>query len=272
MYEVLIPVDGDENRAVHQARYVAGLPNAAADVTATVLYVVPPGELDTADEVAFAEVDAAVAAAELLEEHDVSVERVVEDGSASEEIVRTAAELDSDELVVGGRKRSGVAQVLLGSTTQDVFRSTERPVTVTEAGMVFGDGRRQVLLPVDRDRDRARHQAEYVAGLPGAAEAVEATVLYVFPHQDYAGAPDHEFDEIEAAVEAAEYLEERGVAVERVATGGEVARKVLDAADEREVDGIVVGGRRRSGVQKVLMGSIAQDIVLSAERPVTLTG
>jgi nucleotide-binding universal stress UspA family protein len=111
-----------------------------------------------------------------------------------------------------------------------------------------------------------------VAGLPGAAEAVEATVLYVFPHQDYAGAPDHEFDEIEAAVEAAEYLEERGVAVERVATGGEVARKVLDAADEREVDGIVVGGRRRSGVQKVLMGSIAQDIVLSAERPVTLTG
>lgn len=272
MYRVLIPVDEEEKRAVDQARYVASLPNAAAEVTATVLYVVPPGELDTADEVAFSEVGSAVAVAELLEEHDVSVERVVEDGGVSEEIVRTVDELDSHELVMGGRKRSGVAQVLLGSTTQDVFLSTERPVTVTGTGTVFSDDRRRVLLPVDRDPERARQQAEYVAGLPDATETVEATVLYVFPHQDYAGAPDHEFEEIEAAVEAAAYLEEQGVTVERVATGGEVARTVLDAADEREVDGIVVGGRKRSGVQKVVMGSTAQDIILSAERPVTLTG
>jgi nucleotide-binding universal stress UspA family protein len=272
MYRVLLPVGRDENRALHQAEYVAGLPDAAATVTATVMYVVPPGELDRADEVAFDEVPAAVIAADELAEEGVDVERVVGDGGVAQEIVRTAEELDVDEVVMGGRKRSGVQQMLLGSTVQDVFRSTERPVTITGTGMVFTPGRRHVVLPVDADPERARNQARYVAGLPGNPEDITATVLHVFPHQDYAGAPDHEFDEVEAATAAADHLAAQGVGVERVAVGGETVRTILDTAAEREADALVVGGRKRSGVQQVLLGSTAQDIMLSAERPVTMTG
>jgi nucleotide-binding universal stress UspA family protein len=271
MYKVLIPVDDDENRALHQARYVASLPEPDT-VAATVLYVARPGDLDTAGDVDFADVESAVAAAEYLETNGIAVERRVGDGSAAEEILRVADELDSDELVMGGRKRSGVAQVLLGSTVREVFVSTDRPVTITGTEMTFESGRRRLLLPVDRNPDHARKQAAYVAGLPNAAENVEATVLYVFPHQDYKGAPSHTFEEIAAAVEAADMLEERGISVEREAIGGEVTRKILRAAEDRSADGIVMGGRKRSGVQKVLLGSIAQDVLLSADRPVTLTG
>jgi nucleotide-binding universal stress UspA family protein len=271
-YRVLIPVDRDQNRALHQAKYVAGLPDAADVVEATVMYVVPPDRLDRADEAAFEDVEAAVEAAEHLESAGVAVTRLVEDGGVSEAIVRTAGDLDSDEVVMGGRKRSGVAQVLLGGTVQDVFLSTDRAVTITGTGMVFGDGHRDLLVPVDGSTDRARQQAEYVANLPAAAETVSATVMYVFPHQDYKGAPEHSFEEVESAVEAADFLEDRGIAVERTAVGGEVVRKILDRAEADAIDGIVVGGRKRSGVQKVLLGSTAQDIMLSAERPVTLTG
>lgn len=272
MYRVLVPVDEDAHRALHQAKYAAGLPNAADEVEATVLYVVPPAELTEADEVEFSEIDSAVEAAEHLESKGVTVNRVVGDGGVSEQIIRTANELDSNELVMGGRKRSGVTRVLLGSTVLDVFLSTPRPVTITGTGMVFGDGQRHLLLPVDRDRDRARHQAEYVSQLPGAAENVTATVLYVFRHQDYTGAPPHDFEEVEAAVDTADYLEENGIAVERSGIGGEIASTILDTAEDLEADGIVMGGRKRSGVQKVLMGSTAQDILLSAGRPVTITG
>lgn len=129
-----------------------------------------------------------------------------------------------------------------------------------------------VLVPVDRNEDRALHQAKFVASLPDAPEHVEATVLYVFPHEDYAGAPPHDFDEVDAAVSAADYLAERGVAVERVAVGGEVARKILAYADDLDADQVVLGGRKRSGVAKVVMGSTTMDVLLSAERPVTLTG
>jgi nucleotide-binding universal stress UspA family protein len=57
-----------------------------------------------------------------------------------------------------------------------------------------------------------------------------------------------------------------------VAIGGEVAHEILEAAEEADIDDIVMGGRKRSGVQKVLLGSTVQDVILSAERPVTVTG
>lgn len=272
MYRTLIPVDENENRALHQAKYVARLSDSAPDVEATVLYVVPPSEMERADTVAFDTVDAAVTAAEHLEAAGITVDGRVDEGDVAAGIIDAADALDSHELVMGGRKRSGAANVLLGSTVHDVFVSTERPVTITGTGMVFGEDERHVLVPVDQGRERALNQAEFVAALPGAAENVRATVLYVFRHQDYAGAPPHEFEEIGAAVAAAEYLEEQDIPVERTTVGGEVARKILDTAADADASSIVMGGRKRTGVQKVLMGSISQDVLLSSERPVTITG
>lgn len=271
MYHVLVPVDRNRERAVGQAEYVERLAAVGEPVEATVLYVVPPDRFERSGDVAFADVDAAVAAADLLSEAGVPVDRVVGDGSVANEIVRVADDRDVDEIAAGGRKRSGVAQVLLGSTVHDLLLSADRPVTVADGGTAAGGGQRRLLLPVDRTTNRALHQASYVAGLPDPA-GIEATVLHVFPHQDYKGAPPHEFAEVDAAVQAADRLEEAGVGVERVAVGGEVARTILEAAEERDVDGIVAGGRKRSGVQKVIVGSTAMDVLLSADRPVTLTG
>jgi nucleotide-binding universal stress UspA family protein len=272
MYSVLVPVDRSEERAFHQAQYVSRLPDAPDGVEATVLYVQPPDEFSDADSVAFADIDAAVGAANLLEGEGVSVTRTVDDGGVSDQIVRSAADLEADEIVMGGRKRSGVSRVLLGSTVQDVMLSAERPVTITSETAVPSGGIRRVLVPVDADVERAHHQAAYISGLPRAAETVEATVLVVFRHQDYKGAPPHGFEEVDAAIEAADALEDEGIPVERVAIGAEVARTILDVAAERDADSIVMGGRKRSGLQEVLLGSITQDVMLSAERPVTLTG
>jgi nucleotide-binding universal stress UspA family protein len=269
-YDVLVPVDRNTDRTLGQARYVADLPAAVEEVAATVLYVVPPREFG--EQVAFDEVEAAVNAADRLESAGVTVERVVDSGDVSGVIVRAIDEYDADEIVMGGRRRSGVAKVLLGSTVHDVAVSTERPVTITgEHGVVDGEGRR-LVLPVDRNTDRALGQARYVTDLPGDPGDVRATVLHVFPHQDYRGAPPHEFDDVGAAVAVAEALEEAGVSVERRAVGGEVARTILSTARDVDADGIVTAGRDRSGVQKVLLGSVVQDLMLSAKRPVTLVG
>lgn len=271
MYNVLIPVDKDEGRAIQQARYVSRLSDAADTVEATVLYVMPPDQFSDTEEVAFEDIDAAVQVADHLEDAGVSVARTVEDGSVAEQIDRTATELDVDEIVVGGRKRSGVSRVF-GSTAQDVLLSVDRPVTITGENVVLGDGVRRVLVPVDENGERAHNQVEYLAELPGAPDSVEATVFVVFPHQDYKGAPPHEFEDVDAAVAAADHLQDEGIPVQRVGVGGEVEREILDAATEHDVDSIVMGGRKRSGLTSVLLGSTTQDVMLSAERPVTLTG
>jgi nucleotide-binding universal stress UspA family protein len=271
-YSVLVPVDTDEDRARNQARYVARFHDAPETVEATVLHVYPQWRAPDEEATAFSQIAAAVAAATTLEERGIPTMRRAEEGEVTERILRVADELDVDEVVVGGRKLSGVQRVLLGSTTRDVVRSTERPVTVTGTDVVLRDRIDRLLVPVDRDEERARHQAAYVAGLPGVTAGVEVTVFHVFEHQDYTGAPRHEFEEVGAAVAAADYLEERGVTVDRVAVGGEVSRKIVDRAEALDADGIVLGRRERSGLQSALVGSTSTDVVLSVERPVTLTG
>ncbi len=263
MYHVLIPVDTDQGRAVAQAEYVASLPTASEDVSATVLTV---GDGD------FAAVGAAVTAADKLDAAGVDTERRSETGGVTRTILDVAAERESDHLVMGGRKRSATATALLGSTVLDVFRSSDLPVTMTGTDMTGPDGARHLLLPVDSNVERARHQADFVAGLPGVPADVTATVLTVFRHQDYKGAPEHDFEEVDAAVAAAERLAEAGLTVERLGIGGEVASTILDIGEDQEATELVMGGRKRSGVQKVLLGSTVRDLLLSADRPVTVTG
>jgi nucleotide-binding universal stress UspA family protein len=51
--------------------------------------------------------------------------------------------------------------------------------------------------------------------------------------------------------------------------GADVGDQVLEVADEVSADLIVIGLRRRSPVGKLLMGSVAQRILLGAECAVT---
>jgi nucleotide-binding universal stress UspA family protein len=132
----------------------------------------------------------------------------------------------------------------------------------------------EVLLAVDKDEERANHQAQYVSSLPCADEEVRATIMFVYPaNEDYKGAPPHEFEDIDAAVAAADHLESEGIAVERETHGGDsVSHTIIDRANELDADEIVMGGRKQTGVTKLLLGSIAEDVMLSADRPVTITG
>ena len=49
---------------------------------------------------------------------------------------------------------------------------------------------------------------------------------------------------------------------------GEPVEEVLDEADRRAADYLVIGGRKRSPTGKALFGSKTQSILLTAERPV----
>lgn len=65
-------------------------------------------------------------------------------------------------------------------------------------------------------------------------------------------------------------LRARNVRVETVmlTEGKDAADELLQLADERDVDLIVIGVRRRSPVGKAFLGSDAQDILLKANCPV----
>lgn len=128
----------------------------------------------------------------------------------------------------------------------------------------------EILVPVDQDAERASHQADYVTSLPGTDD-VKATVLHVTPREESTSG-ERNFDDVDTAVTVAKRIEEAGITVDRVADGGTVTKKIVEYADDIDAAEVVLGGRKRSGVAKVLVGSVTQDVIYSTERPVVITG
>ncbi|WP_254768645.1 universal stress protein [Salinilacihabitans rarus] len=129
MYEVLVPIDGNESRALSQAETVAGFPGADASIRAILLHVFE----ENPSGASVHQIGAVRRAKSVLEERGVEVELAETSGNPPENIVRTADERDVDLLCLAGRKRTPTGKALFGSVTQDVLLSSDRPVVVCEA-------------------------------------------------------------------------------------------------------------------------------------------
>lgn len=128
-----------------------------------------------------------------------------------------------------------------------------------------------VLVPIDTDEKRVLAQAQAVKALPAASESVEVTLLHVLG--DDGRAPDA-IRELDAGERAVEYLT-GDLPVASLGTEtrrGDVAEETLAAADDHDVDVIVLGGRKRSPMGSLIFGSVSTDVLLNARRPVMITG
>lgn len=136
-YTVLLPVDRQVHRAEQAAAAVIDLPGDPPEVTAVVLHVVEPfrgtdegGMVETEDLYESGEFpDSADAATEQLEAAGITTERRQVEGDPAETILSVAQELDADNILMSGRKRSPAGKVLFGSTVQSVLLSADCPVT-----------------------------------------------------------------------------------------------------------------------------------------------
>lgn len=124
MYEVLVPIDQNESRAIAQAQAVAALPAADSEVRAILMHIFT----DNPTGASVTQVGSVRRARETLE--DAGVEYVLdeESGSPADEIVEIADERDVDAICVAGRKRSPTGKALFGSVSQNVILDTDRTV------------------------------------------------------------------------------------------------------------------------------------------------
>lgn len=122
----------------------------------------------------------------------------------------------------------------------------------------------RVLLGIDTDEQRALAQAEAVAALPAAEQAVEALVMHVFQDNPEGAS----VSQIGAVRRVVELFEEAGIDHELLEASGDPAGELIDAAQRQEVDAVCVAGRQQTPTGKVIFGSTTQSVILGTDRPV----
>ena len=139
-----------------------------------------------------------------------------------------------------------------------------------------------ILVPLDGSNPSWEALDHAAAG----ADGDRITVLHVVDPAEgiYAGAEGSYYDAqgFERALERGEELGERArdrlaedgaldrLDLETTVETGKAARTIVRYADEHEVDRIVIGSHGRSGVSRILLGSVAETVVRRAPCPVTV--
>lgn len=199
-----------------------------------------------------------------------AVECRVEAGDARRQITKAARGADAVVLCTAGR--TGLAHLLIGSIAEKVVRHA--PVPVLTFRPEAADGKslfRIILVPHDfsRHATRALRMAADLAGSEGHLVALH--VVATLPesvNRTPARLVARERKRLKQLVRRT--LRGRGgPAVEYSVLAGDPHRHIIAAA--RGADSIVMGTLGRSGLQRLLIGSVAEKVVRHSPVPVLTT-
>ena len=207
----------------------------------------------------------------------VAPEVVVDVGSVAETIDKIARDQGADLLVISTHGRSGVQRWLIGSIANAILQVSSFPVLLVppmaeeraQAPQV-----RKILVPLDGS-EFAERVLPYVRGTKGVFDA-EIILLHVpeVPEAELYGAVADLIAELRAEAErrgrtylegVASVLREEGLNVRTLVTGSDPAATILEVAEKENVDVIMYTTHGRGGVERVLLGSVAERLSRHAQ-------
>lgn len=205
------------------------------------------------------------------------VQEQVESASPPERIINYTKDEDIDLVVMGTHGRRGVNRMLFGSVTEEVVRRAPCPVLTvrTDADAVPNQSVRRVLVPVDfsdTTLSAVRHAKE-IALTYGA----EIDLLHVVEEPFYP--PTYGVDTIEfPTADVLERVEKQLANIAREDIGyehvmveartGYPPSEILDYVEENEIDLVVLATHGRTGLERVLLGSVAERVLRQSPKPV----
>lgn len=218
---------------------------------------------------------------ELLEKssgrHDVPVTPLLVRGIDPDEvIVETASTLGCDLIVMGTHGRRGLSHLFLGSVAERVVRTSPAPVLTLRAdAVVKPDGITRILVPYDfsdASADAIRHAVAWADALDGEITLLHVVEPVVYPEfYSVDILPDNLMMRLttrseEALDEAAAELLD-GRASSNLVEVGRAADTIVNLADPERFDLVVMATRGLSGLEHVLLGSVAESVLRRCRVP-----
>lgn len=208
---------------------------------------------------------------------------VLVNGAPAEAIVREAARVGADVIVIGWRGQGPLRRALAGSVSRGVVRRAPCAVLVTRRALTKLD---RVVVGMDGS-SQSRAAVEFVARLPGRGRRVTlltAVETISLPSQVHLTAAMRatarsEIDRINRSrrararkelERARTALARRGWQVELVVASGAPLRELLRQVARSRADLLVVGARGATGLDRLLLGSVANGALDRSPVPVVV--
>ena len=234
----------------------------------------PPRAYDALRAAMREEIDKEVASAKLTVSGPGREVRVaVPFARAATAIVDEARQIAADLVVVGSRGRGQLATMVLGSVAAEVIDHAPCPVLVARSPKLH-----RLLLADDGSSEAAA--ARDVVGAWPLFAGLDTRVVGVAPipaaigvgpirHEDASQAYAEAVDALRVMYQTvangdALRLTEAGLRARAEIRCGDPAREIVDAAVEDEADLIVLGSHGRTGLERLLIGSVARSVVTHA--------
>lgn len=274
--KILVAVDGSET-STHALKESF---NLAVDEKSwiTVVAVVPyyQGDLDmtgVGDLIAAmrkpAE-DALTSAKKIAEEERALIKTVLEEGETYERILDVADAENSDLIIMGRRGLRRFERALVGSVTARVIGYSQRDVLVVPLDTTIGW--KKVLVATDGSKHSAvavDHAINFAKSYGGELKILSVVDM---PAELYGEAPELVEDLVKKAADytarAAQKAEAAGVKAAVFVRETEAYQAIVNLASEQKVQTIVLGSHGRTGLRRLLMGSVTEKVIGHAPCPV----
>jgi nucleotide-binding universal stress UspA family protein len=201
-------------------------------------------------------------------------------GSPAEVIVDTAQREGAQIIVMSTHGRTGLGRWLYGSVAEQVLRLAPIPVLLVPAisNRVWPtDHPPRVLLTLDGSDAAARAIAPVTEW--ARALSAEVTLVRVQPSSGaeaaaymYEDRPAEQREAVQSLETAAAHLRHAGIHATLSTPTGHPAQCIAEVARERDVDIIAMATHGRSGVSRVVLGSVATETLQRAAVPMLLIG
>jgi nucleotide-binding universal stress UspA family protein len=200
------------------------------------------------------------------------VDEIVLPGRPATAIVDQARQMDADLVVVGSRGHGTIESMLLGSVSAEVVDHAPAPVLVARGRrierIVLGwDGSSSAACAADLlsawpiftgSQVRVVSVADIaVPWWTGFPEAGSPEMMPMYVEATDVSRVHHD----ELAREMAAQLRSRGLTAEVDPRDGHAATEILAAASAARADLIIIGTRGRTGLKRLVLGSVARNVL-----------
>ncbi|HEX8948800.1 MAG TPA: universal stress protein, partial [Dissulfurispiraceae bacterium] len=244
----------------------------------TVVSVVPPYEGDL-ELIGIQNIEAAMRqpcekalseAAALAKAEGALIKPVCEEGEPYERIVDLADAESCDVIVMGRKGVSRLDKSMVGSVTARVIGHSRRDVLVAPDDSPLSW--KNILVATDGSRYSAIAAEKAVDFAGSYGGEIRAVSVVDVPSEFYAEAPDAVEDMINKAKEYVKSVKElagtAGVRAESFVGEGEAFRVITGLAKKEGTGVIIMGSHGRTGMKRLLMGSVAEKVIGYAPCPV----